>query len=149
MSNRSSLSNFSAKSSSSLPNRASLTDNSTLTLNHSLGATCTASEIDPTDGVCIVSGATCADYGGKFPCICTKYSSQLRTSIATESAYNQTWTVPHPYFNQYPPFECSDGCRVEAERVRILFWPVDDRGANTTDTTEHLAYTTISDGFTL
>lgn len=136
------------------------------------------------DGVCTVNGSTCADINGMFPCSCTKYYSQIRTSYAIAPLYIQTLVnsgtpnsctgpgacedatsfatslvtygggmVPQPYYSgQVPPVECSDGCDVEATRVRILFWPVDDNSTtqqNVTDTAEVLPYSTISDGFTL
>lgn len=56
------------------------------------------------------------------------------------------------YSGQVPPVECSDGCDVEATRVRILFWPVNDNSTtlqNVTDAAKALPYTTVSDGFTL
>ena len=61
--------------------------------------------------------------------------------------------VPQSYYSgQAPPAECSDGCDVEATRVRILFWPVDDNSTtlqNVTKAAELIPYTTVSDGFTL
>ena len=148
----SSVSNHSLLSTNSSTGLPSLTISSSLTSNNSLIASCTASDIDYYDGICNINGTTCVDYDGRFPCTCTKYSSQLHTSPTVQSAFGDTWTAQLPYFSQVPPVECSDGCRVEADRVRILFWPVNDGNAtlqNVTGTARQSPYTTVSDGFTL
>lgn len=56
------------------------------------------------------------------------------------------------YSGPVPPIECGNGCDIEASRVRILFWPVDEIGPTTHNTSDAAAltpYTTVSEGFTL
>ena len=51
-----------------------------------------------------------------------------------------------------PPSECSEGCILDASRVRILFWPVDESNSavhNASNTPIPSLYTTVTDGFTL
>ncbi len=62
--------------------------------------------------------------------------------------------LPHFEYSQfYPPADCcGDGCELDADAVRILFWPIDHQSAtslNISHTSEATPYTTVLDEFTL
>lgn len=55
------------------------------------------------------------------------------------------------YSGPVPPVDCG-GCGLNATRVRILFWPVDDNDIsvhNSSGAAAILPYTTVANGFTL
>lgn len=126
-------------------------------------------------------GAMCTDLWGQLPCTCLSYSSLIYIStgvVPLETIVVSEWGIASSdtdytsmgltgtnlctlsgngitqsyYSGSAPPGECSDGCLLDASRVRILFWPANGNNStlqNISNTLGPLPYTTVSDGFTL
>lgn len=82
----------------------------------------------------------------------TDFVLDNETTSGSVHLYNTAPFTQSLYENFNPPRDCCAGCEVNADRVRVLFWPVDDNTLTTQNVSIATAaspYTTVSDGFTL
>ena len=109
---------------------------------------------------------------GSFPSSCYALSFPQTPSIGSMSIASYTDYVPdsattsasvHTFGGAYtesayarfdPPRDCCADCEVNADRVRVLYWPVDldnhtSKAQNLSNAPVVIPYTTVSDGFTL